>query len=543
MLQKLICSATAIFIGFGLWKIGKHVVHQLASPLRNINGPKSTSWLFGNMLELLQSEELVLLDEWAQEYGQTLKFYGFLNAVCLFTMDLRALNHILTHSTEYQKPEPVRYGLSQILGKGVAFVVGAQHRQQRRIMNPAFGPGQIRDLTEVFLAKSIKLRDILMLESKDEEGNPKRIDISAWMSRVSLDVIGLAGFNYDINSLNASVKNNELHEAIEMMLSAGISASVLSILQIGIPPLRAIPTDRGRQIMFARNIMRRIGHEILRDAKAAVMTSRDDEKGIVEKRSVQGRDLLSLLVRANMATDVPDNQKLSDDDVLAQVHTFLVTGNDTVTTATTWALFALTQHPEAQVKLRKELLTIESETPSMDELSALPYLDGVIREALRVYTPVPSSLRIAMKDDVIPLDTPFTDKNGEVQTEIKIIKGDYIAIPILAINRSEALWGPDAKEFKPERWESPPENASNIPGIWGHLLTFLGGPRACIGYRFALIEMKALLFTLVRAFEFTLAVPAADIVKKVEVVQRPFVRSEPGSDSQMPLFIKPYRRA
>jgi cytochrome P450 len=54
------------------------------------------------------------------------------------------------------------------------------------------------------------------------------------------------------------------------------------------------------------------------------------------------------------------------------------------------------------------------------------------------------------------------------------------------------MWGDDAAEFKPERWESIPEKASNIPGVWSNLLTFLGGPRACIGYRFSLVEYVTL---------------------------------------------------
>lgn len=55
----------------------------------------------------------------------------------------------------------------------------------------------------------------------------------------------------------------------------------------------------------------------------------------------------------------------------------------------------------------------------MDELMALPYLDMVIREALRVHAPVPRSMRVAMKDDMIPLSAPFTDRNGNVQDHVK----------------------------------------------------------------------------------------------------------------------------
>ena len=110
---------------------------------------------------------------------------------------------------------------------------------------------------------------------------------------------------------------------------------------------------------------------------------------------------------------------------------------------------------------------------------------------------------------------------------------------------------------RPERWENVPEGTASIPGVWSHLLTFIGGPRACIGYRFTLIEcvaslasaqnrlltacrMKALIFTLVRAFEFELAVPASDVQKKATVVQRPIILSAKEQGSHMPLLVKRY---
>jgi cytochrome P450 len=87
----------------------------------------------------------------------------------------------------------------------------------------------------------------------------------------------------------------------------------------------------------------------------------------------------------------------------------------------------------------------------------------------------------------------------------RIRKGEILLIPILVLNRSKSMWGEDAMEFKcvlfsaedvlktefvsrPERWESVPEAVSSIPGVWGNILSFLGGPRSCIGYRFSLME-------------------------------------------------------
>ena len=89
-----------------------------------------------------------------------------------------------------------------------------------------------------------------------------------------------------------------------------------------------------------------------------------------------------------------------------------------LSTATTWALFALSAAPQVQSKLRDELLTVSSDNVSMDELNALPYLDAVVRETLRVHAPVPSTLRVAVEDDVLPLSTPVTDRNGKVYESI-----------------------------------------------------------------------------------------------------------------------------
>ena len=69
----------------------------------------------------------------------------------------------------------------------------------------------------------------------------------------------------------------------------------------------------------------------------------------------------------------------------------------------------------------------------MDELSALSYLDAVVRETLRVHSPVPSTIRVAMEDDVIPLNTPFVDKNGQTQHGIKYVATNFRSATLLTI--------------------------------------------------------------------------------------------------------------
>ena len=88
-------------------------------------------------------------------------------------------------------------------------------------------------------------------------------------------------------------------------------------------------------------------------------------------------------------------------------------------TAAAWALYGLSQNKGAQTKLREEISSIPTDDPTMDELNGLPYMDAVVREALRLYSPVISAQRQAMKDDCIPLSKPFTDKKGIVRDEIR----------------------------------------------------------------------------------------------------------------------------
>ncbi|KAJ7123213.1 cytochrome P450 [Mycena filopes] len=527
MFLKLLASLAGSAVAFGLYQVLKLVYREYTSPLRHLPGPKSPHFFFGNFREIWKAENSVMHEQWVREYGPTIKYKGLFGITRLYTTDSKALTHFLSNTHIYQKGENERKVLTRILGPGILIAEGDVHRQQRKIMNPAFGAPQIRELTEIFVKKSIELRDIWA--SQVTQSGTARIDAVQSLTKVTLDIIGQAGFNYNFDSL-ASEKPSELGEAFHTVFQSGTAIGPIRILQLWLPVFRLIRTKMDRATDKSQAVMRRIGLQLLQDSKNE-MVQNGTEKG-------RSRDLLSLLVRANTAKDVPANQRLSDEDVLAQVPTFLVAGHETTSMATTWALFALTQNPAAQTRLRRELLSVPTEDPTMDELNALPFLDCIVRETLRIHAPVPSTMRTAIQDDIVPLSQPFTDIHGTVHETLKVTKGQTIMIPILAMNRDPAIWGPDAMEFVPERWESEINNS--LPGVWGHMLTFLGGPRACIGYRFSLVEMKALLFTLVRAFEFELAVPVEDVGKKSAVVQRPLLKSQPEAGNQLPLLIKPY---
>ncbi|KAH9894817.1 cytochrome P450 [Cubamyces lactineus] len=528
-------------IGYLLWKLYRFLAIVYASPLRVLPGPPSPSLVYGNLKQMFATEGTTLPDQWFEQYGKCFVDHEFFMTPRLWTIDPLALNHVLTHESDYARPEVNLRDLANTLGKGILFVRGDKHRQQRRIMNPAFGPMQVRDLTEIFVRKSNELRDYWVHATK---AGPTVINVNADLSKMTLDVIGQAGFGYDFNALNLEGKPTELSIAFRKLFVSTSSGqtSALGYLTSWFPFLAIIPSKRRREISSAAAVIRRIGLQLVAERKAAILRDASEKhKDGIERKDLKGRDLLTLLIRANMAKDVPENQRLSDEDVLGQIPTFLLAGHETTATASTWALYALSQRPDIQQKLREELLSVDTDTPTMDELNALPYLDAVVRETLRLHSPITFLVREAKRDDVIPLSEPFTDCYGKVHKEIRVAKGNKVALPVIAMHRLKEIWGEDAMEFKPERWQQPPEEISAIPGVWSHLLTFIGGPRACIGYRFSLVELKAILFSILRGFEFEMPIPLEEYQIKTAPLQRLSVRSAPEKGWQLPLLVKPYK--
>ncbi|PIL33913.1 cytochrome P450 [Ganoderma sinense ZZ0214-1] len=507
------------------------------SPLRHLRGPRAPSVLSGHFNQLAATHQ-ALIREWVNEYGPNFKIRGFFNAPSLFTTDTKAIHHVLTHSTDYCKPLDARRLLARLSGPaGVLVTEGEQHRNQRRVMNPAFGPVQIRGLMGVFHEKSLALRDYWM--SQVSEDGSIRTNVGDGISKMTLDVIGVAGFNYDFETLRTDKPTNEVNKAFQALFQSPLPRGTFALLARFFPILMTLfPTERTKAAAQALAVMRRFGMQLIEEKKQQIMSEKTSHS--VEKKDVQGRDILSLLIKSNLASDVPENQRLTDEDVLAQVPTFLAAGHETTATATGWLLCELSKHPEFQQKLREELLSVDTDTPTMEALNELPYLDKVVRETLRLHAPVLMVNREAQRDDVIPVSEPFVDAQCTLQREIAVKRGDMVFIGIAALQTAEGVWGEDALEFKPDRWDDPPEAITNTPGVWGHLLTFLGGTRACIGYRFSLVELKALIFALIRAFEFELTAPAEDIQAIGRFLQRAGLRGQ--EVPALPLLIRPYRR-
>ncbi|KAA1473752.1 cytochrome P450 [Dentipellis sp. KUC8613] len=383
---------------------------------------------------------------------------------------------------------------------------------------------------------------------------------------------------------------NELATAFGVIFSTARKFRVFTIFQVWFPVLRRFRPNN-KTMSEARATMRRIGLQLIAERRAEALadttttststTSTSHTPDSEKAASAPGRDILSVLVRSSLASSPA--QGLSESEVLSQIATFIAAGHETSASALTWTLYALARREDSgravQARLRAELRRIGAEAGGDDAallgaIERCALLDRVVREALRLHAPVGSTMRVyrgAEEEVVVPVlrgvrvrrsrtlgdvwrwvrgavcgSAGGRDKVGEwtVERGFRLRRGDIITIPIQAVNRCKEIWGEDAKEFRPDRWLNPPEAAQAIQGLYSNTLTFLNGAptggnghRGCIGYKFALYEIKIFLYVLLRDIEFSLDEDVV-IEKRVNVVTRPFVKSAPGSGNQMPLRIR-----
>ncbi|KZT04984.1 cytochrome P450 [Laetiporus sulphureus 93-53] len=216
--------------------------------------------------------------------------------------------------------------------------------------------------------------------------------------------------------------------------------------------------------------------QLLVEKKHILEAMAEDERA--EPRRLANRNLLSLLLRTNLAADIPIDQRVTDEEpeeVLAhylrdidmrlyhilplftlslQLSSFLTAGYEMTGNAAMWCLYVLTQGAELQQKLYAELSEMHFDSPSMDDLQALPFPDIVVRESLRLHIPVPSGLRVAVTPSEAILRLAWANPY-----RIDIPKGTTTDIALLALNTSKSLCGEDALEFRPERWKAVPDTA------------------------------------------------------------------------------------
>ncbi|BEI92908.1 uncharacterized protein CcaverHIS019_0505360 [Cutaneotrichosporon cavernicola] len=503
---------------------------------RNYPGPKASHWFWGNQSEILDSSPQECHVRWLDEHGPVVRVHNVGGGDKLIISDPTAANYILLHPDAFIKPAGPNRILTDALDKGLVTVEGREHRRQRRVLNPAFGWVQIQGLAPMIMDKVAEMRDKFARLVEEETAGTgkvgKRMDVLHHMSETALDIIGEAGFGYDFNAIGDG--NSPLRNAYTSAIQAAFKFDPWVMLTVMDARFGAIPTKRTRTMHKARSQAQVIGRQIVAEKKRQVIDYHND----LDKSSL-GKDVLSLMIRANLDPSLRADQRLTDHEVVAQIATILFAGHETTSTALMWCLYHLSLNQDIQQRLREELLDVPDERPDFDTLMALPYLDKVVHESLRLESPVPNIGRVATQDGVIPLSTPVTGRDGRSIESITIKKGDVLEVPLTYMNTLAAVWGPDAREFNPDRRDAG-FPTKPLPGVWGGIMSFIGGPRNCIGHRLTVLEMKAVLFALLRSFVFEQLPEPPKLKRTYMVIQRAMVVGEEEYGPQMPLLVRPY---
>ncbi|KAI5123946.1 hypothetical protein M0805_006360 [Coniferiporia weirii] len=551
-----------------LWVLHALFVRPLFSPLRNLPGPDAKGWLGlnGHLNKVLRSRVNLSKsthEEFVSTYGRNVRIKGLGNFEDrLLTTDPAALAFVMNHTNEFQKPWQSRRIITRLIGEGMLAAEGQVHKRMRRVGTPAFSIQNMRAFVPLTFKKALELKDkwnsIIDAQNSNPEQSdgPKKegslermegtakLDVCHWISRATFDVIGLAGFDYDFSAIQH--EENELFLAYKEMFEIAVSrgGGLWDIAIVYFPWLEWLfPNEKTRVVRKSQEIIRRVGGRIIKEKTKRIVEGEKNGSGY------GGIDFLSLLIKSNLSKDIAPSQRVSDDDLLANVNTFFFAGSDTTSLALTWVLFLLAANPAIQDRLRTELrefsascptLPSPSETDGWQEIWALldelPYLNNVIRETLRVIPPVHSSIRVAMQDNEIPTSEAIKMRDGSVRYGIKIRKGQFVHIPVESMNVDKGVWGQDSWNFDPDRWDNLPAAVLEQPGLYNHILSFSAGPRSCIGMRFSIIEMKSLLYVLLSNFTFSL-VDGERVFASNVVLTRPYVAGRFLEGSQCPLYV------
>jgi len=218
------------------------------------------------------------------------------------------------------------------------------------------------------------------------------------------------------------------------------------------------------------------------------------------------KDVFSLLLNLSHTKQV-----LDEEDIVAQTVVPLIAGQDTTVNTLTFGLLELARHPEFQDKLRTEIHSALGVGSGNIAYDSIPLLNAFIKETLRLYPALPMEDRIALEDVVIPLSESINTSTGEHISQVPIRKGQLVNLAIGSYQRLELLWGPDAHQFDPSRWIEGKNYRGEAIGPYANLLSFFGGSRTCLGWRFAILEMQVVLCELVSKFSF--ALPEGDFVR------------------------------
>ncbi|KAI8775217.1 poly [ADP-ribose] polymerase 3 [Biomphalaria glabrata] len=375
------------------------------------------------------------------------------------------------------------------IGDGLLTSRGEKWARNRRLLTPAFHFEILKNYVELKNRSADQL--LLKFQQCADTGQP--FQVFANITMFTLDVILKCAMSYETNCQSQGEKHPYV-QAVNQL-------SELMVARFFQPWLHSdwlyFLTPSGRKFKKHCDFVHRVAEDIINKRKESIKseglpnTNRSNRKCL---------DFLDILLTARDE----NGQGLSDAEIRDEVDTFLFEGHDTTASAISWALYSIAEHEDVQRRIKEELeelmATKDSSDILWDDLPRLPYLTMVIKEAMRLHSPV-----------------PFIQRELTVDTEIDgriAPAGTMVSIVLYNCHHNPTVWE-DSLRFDPDRFL--PENSKDRNSY--AFVPFSAGPRNCIGQNFAMDEIKIVLARILSKFNIRLD-PNHKVAKSESIVMR-----------------------
>ncbi|KAK9273887.1 hypothetical protein L1049_018699 [Liquidambar formosana] len=447
--------------------------------------------IIGNLIGLLRNHHRFhdwVADMLSQTPSLTLQVNGFLTTRGVCTANPRNVDHLLAANfPNYVKGSRYTDNLHDFLGDGIFNADGEIWTSQRKIASHEFNTKSLKHFISDTVQSELSGRLIPYLSATCD--GDKVIDLQDTFRRFSFDNICNVAFGVDPACLDEAAKNSPTssnHSAFVKAFDDAVEISSSRFMS-PVPAIWKIKRilDVGSEKRFREAV------QIIDDYAMAIIRNKEEEQAKTKEKASQNQDLLSRFMNSNSNLEFQD-QEHKRKFLRDIVKSFILAGKDSTSTALTWFFWLISGNPRCERLIYAELSSVAPVTErrpgifSYDELKKFNYLHAALSESMRLFPPVPINSRLTVTDDELPDGT-------------HVRKGWFADYSAYAMGRMEKLWGPDCREFKPERWLD--EEGVFRPSDQFKYPVFHSGPRICLGKEMAYVQMKSVVAAVMHEFE------------------------------------------
>jgi cytochrome P450 len=427
-----------------------------------------------------------------------------------------------TQFDTFQHGESANEISESLVGKAIATVDGEMWYHQRKAASRFFTTRSLRTCMTTQMRKNMT-QVYNVIDSATARG--QAVDMLHLFHEFALQTFTEIGLGIDLNVIG-STEDHPMSHGIELVTPMMVRRASLPRFYwklerwMNVGPEGAAAAALQKVYVWLDEVIAQ---------SLAIATARQAESLNPTGGKPEAKDDIKSVVELFLEQSDEDKAGMTARDLRDFILQFILGARGTSALSLAWIFLLIAKHPEVDQRIRDEMAVRLPEIMADDEayvtsdhIQDLVYLEATIKEVLRLYPTIPMNRREAMKDTVIGDGIP-------------VKKGEFVVLHPYAMARLPSLWGPDAAEFKPERWIDP-TTGELIKVSSTKFLLFGSGPRTCIGMKLAMLEMRVVTANLIKRYQFSLAAPndCSHVVSMDLMLANPLVMSAKRTTKDIP---------